>query len=116
MDDASYARAIADRRSAVRERLAEIETRLAEVRRGRAEWTDEEHDPEGFTLTHEWSRIEGDRLRLGGELLELDRAESRLADGDFGRCRSCGELIPLEQIARQPTRTECVACARRGER
>ncbi|HXR43534.1 MAG TPA: molecular chaperone DnaK, partial [Pseudolysinimonas sp.] len=91
-------RSIDARRSEIRERLAEVERRLAQLRIARSEWTDEEHDPEGFTLTHEWSRLEGSRADYAAELIELDRAESRLAAGAYGICAVCGLPIPPAQL------------------
>src|SRR5690606_9187335 len=61
VDLAEARRWIAEREEALRERLGDVERRLAEVRSARAEWTDEEHDPEGFTLTFEWQQAEGAR-------------------------------------------------------
>jgi DnaK suppressor protein len=104
---------IDDRRASVRERLGEAESRLTAVRAARGEWTDEEHDPEGFALTFEWQHAEGSRAQHLAELLDLDRAEARLEAGDYGICASCGQPIPAEQLQLRPARTSCVACADR---
>ena len=104
------------RRAEIRERLADVEQRLAELRIARSEWTDEEHDPEGFTLTHEWSRLEGSRSEYATELIELDRAQSRLEAGDYGICIVCGQPIPEGQLELRPARTMCVACVSAGRR
>jgi RNA polymerase-binding transcription factor DksA len=103
-------RRLADRRAVVRTRLSEIEARLNSVRSARSEWTDEEHDPEGFTLTHEWSHAEGLRAEYQHESAELDRAEARVIAGTFGICERCSLPIPDEQLERSPARRECVAC------
>ena len=95
------------------ERLADVEARLAEVRTSRSDWTDEEHDPEGFTLTFEWQQAEGARGAHEAELRELDRALTRVDDGSYGICASCGLPIPHEQLRLRPARTSCVACADR---
>ena len=104
---------IARRRDAVQERLADVEARLAVVRASRAEWTDEEHDPEGFALTFEWQQAEGARSAHEAELLELDRALLRVDDGSYGLCTSCGLPIPHEQLELRPARVLCVSCAER---
>jgi DnaK suppressor protein len=115
--DAATARALIARRTDdIRSRLAEVDARLATVRAARGDWADEEHDPEGFALTHEWSQAEGARVRLEATLRELDRAEDRVADGSYGRCTVCGGAIPDAQLERQPERTTCVACADRRRR
>ncbi|TPW77732.1 TraR/DksA family transcriptional regulator [Schumannella soli] len=107
---------IADRRAVVREKRDAVERELVSIRAARGEWTDEEHDPEGFTLTHEWSRLEGSRAELETELAELDAADARVASGAYGVCARCGQPIPEAQLERRPARTLCVACADRVAR
>lgn len=102
---------IAERRALVTERLAGVERRLASVRGERREWSDEEHDPEGFALTFEWQQAEGARMEHRRELAELDAAEARVHAGTYGVCEVCGQPIPEGQLERTPTRTNCVACA-----
>lgn len=111
-DPAIARRWIDDRRRAVRERLAAVEGRLSDVRVARSDWTDEEHDPEGFALTFEWQHAEGARAQHLEELRELDLAETRAAAGEYGVCTRCGEPIPAAQLELRPARTGCVACAR----
>lgn len=101
------------RRRAVRERLADVEARLASVRTARGDWTDEEHDPEGFSLTFEWQQAEGARTQHLAELRELDQAEGRVMAGSYGSCTRCGRPIPGAQLERRPARTTCVACTDR---
>ncbi len=115
-DAALTRRRLADRRLVVQTRLVEIDSRLSAVRSARSEWTDEEHDPEGFTLTHEWSHAEGLREEYEFESDELDHAEARVLAGTFGVCERCGRPIPVEQLERRPARRECVSCADRGLR
>ena len=102
------------RRREIRERLAAVESRLTDVRVARGEWTDEEHDPEGFALTFEWQQAEGARAQHLAELSELDAAEARLGAGTYGICATCGQRIPDAQLALRPARTTCVACVPPG--
>jgi DnaK suppressor protein len=97
----------------VRERLAEVERRLSEVRTARGEWTDEEHDPEGFALTFEWQQAEGARTQHAAELTALDAADARVDAGTYGVCASCGNDIPAEQLELRSARTTCVSCVGR---
>ena len=85
-----------------------MERRLGEVRVARAEWTDEEHDPEGFALTFEWQQAEGARTEYLAELAALDAADARVENGTYGICEICGESIPDAQLALRPARTACV--------
>jgi len=100
---------IGARRSLVADRLAGVEARLASVREARGDWIDEEHDPEGFTLTFEWQQAEGSRAEHLRELAELDAAEARVHAGTYGICTVCGQQIPDAQLERLPARTTCVA-------
>jgi RNA polymerase-binding transcription factor DksA len=116
MDDATTRLRLADREAGIRERLDEVERRLAAVRAARGDWIDEEHDPEGFALTHEWSQAEGARSRCTAELAEVERAATRVDEGTYGGCAVCGRPIPDEQLALRPERAVCVACAERRAR
>jgi len=54
-----------------------------------------------------------DLARLAEELAalrSLDAACARLADGSYGRCRSCGEPIAPERLRVQPTAHNCLPC------
>lgn len=107
---------IDERRREITARLADVERRLGEVRVARSEWTDEEHDPEGFALTFEWQQAEGARTEYLAELVALDAADARVEDGTYGVCEICGEPIPDAQLVLRPARTACVACVDRAAR
>lgn len=114
--DAVARERIGERRREITARLADVERRLDEVRVARAEWTDEEHDPEGFALTFEWQQAEGVRTDHHAELAALEAAEARVDAGTYGVCEICGEPIPDAQLALRPARTACVACIDRAAR
>jgi RNA polymerase-binding transcription factor DksA len=90
--------------------MAQVQARLADVRVARHDWTDEEHDPEGFALTFEWQQAEGTRARYELDIRALDAAEVRLRDGRYGVCDTCGGAIPDAQLEIRPERTTCVSC------
>ena len=95
-------------------RLASVESQLDAIRAARSGANDDdEHDPEGSTLSTEWSRAEGQRADVARELAELDAALERLADGTYGVCTSCGGPIPRERLRLLPAATLCVPCASR---
>jgi len=98
------------RRRTIEERMSQVQSRLAEVRMARQDWTDEEHDPEGFALTFEWQQAEGTRAQYELDIRALDAAEARLRDGRYGLCDSCGAPIPDAQLEIRPERTTCVTC------
>ena len=74
---------------------------------------DDEHDPEGVTLSSEWSRLTGlmDAARLG--LQQIDDAIERLDAGIYGICASCKKPIPAERLEARPFAELCVQCAER---
>lgn len=110
VSDEQARRFVAERRAAVERRLADVESRLTDVRTARGDWTDEEHDPEGFSLTFEWQQAEGARAEHRAELDDLDRADARIDAGTYGVCEVCGAPIPHAQLELRPARTTCVAC------
>ena len=104
-------------RAAVAQRLAVLEDEIAELRRDRAgESADDEHDPEGVTLSAEWSRLEGLRLAAEDELAGIAAALERVAAGTYGVCVDCGRPIPPGRLEALPTATRCVDCAAKASR
>lgn len=49
-------------------------------------------------------------------LFQTERALTRLDDGTFGRCESCGEPIGKMRLMAFPRASLCVACKQREER
>ena len=41
---------------------------------------------------------------------EIDDALTRLADGSYGTCESCGKPVPFERLEVIPRARSCVAC------
>lgn len=72
---------------------------------------DDEHDPEGATIAFERSQLHAlaraARLRLD----EVDAALVRLAEGSYGRCRTCGEPIAPGRLVARPAARTCLAHA-----
>lgn len=72
---------------------------------------DDEHDPEGVTLSSEWSRLSGLAEAARAELRQIDDALARLEAGSYGVCVSCGRPIPDGRLDVRPFADRCVACA-----
>ena len=104
----------------LRARAAEIDAMLARlddadaaVRTDRADGTaDDEHDPEGSTLSGEWQRIDALQRALAAERAEIAAALERVDAGTYGICIVCGQPIPAARLEVRPMATTCVACAR----
>lgn len=101
-----------DRRDALLGGVGASERLLATIREARSDTpADDEHDPEGSTLSTEWSRAEGLHEGAKRELAEIDAAIARLAASEYGTCAGCLEPIPLDRLRVRPAATLCVACA-----
>ncbi|SDH30518.1 TraR/DksA family transcriptional regulator [Microbacterium pygmaeum] len=106
------ARGITLRAAELNARLRSLEEQLAAIRNARSDATaDDEHDPEGSTLSSEWSGVEGQRADVARELAGLGTALERVAAGTYGICASCGRPIPPARLELLPGATLCVPCA-----
>ena len=96
------------------ERAAEFDDQMSEVRHARSEASaDDEHDPEGPTMTQEWSQRTAVLADVRAELAGVERALARIADGSYGTCANCGGRITVARLDARPTATLCIDCARR---
>lgn len=104
-------------RADVRGRVDGLERTLSELVRSRESSNDDdEHDPEGVTLSSEWSRLSGLADAARAELAETDAALERWADGSYGVCAKCGRTIPNERLEVRPFATLCVPCGSERKR
>lgn len=104
-------------RGELSDRIGRLDATLASLRADRrVDMADDEHDPEGATLSAEWSRLSGLRSVAERERREVDAAIERRNAGVYGVCIDCGRPIPLERLQARPTATRCVVCAERATR
>ncbi|MFB2583250.1 TraR/DksA family transcriptional regulator [Herbiconiux sp. P15] len=100
----AHAEALAD--------IGDLTVAMESLRRMRESASDDdEHDPEGPTLSSEWSRIQG--LLSAAEVRrdEADAALARVHDGSYGQCLHCGRQIAPGRLEVRPTASLCVECA-----
>ncbi len=83
------------------EHLAES---LGEVLSARAESADDEHDPEGPTLSYEWTRLQALRAETADDIVAVDAALARVDEGTYGICMRCGRTIGVERLRARPDR------------
>ena len=50
------------------------------------------------------------------EIAEIDDALAKIKAGTYGRCETCGKPITPLRLKVLPYASECILCARRGER
>jgi DnaK suppressor protein len=85
---------------------------LAAVRAARSGGdADDEHDPEGPTLSDEWSLRSGVHAELAASLAAVDAALARIQDGSYGRCLRRGEPIGRDRLEARPAAELCITCA-----
>jgi DnaK suppressor protein len=111
--DAAYAeRMLDDRQREVDHRLARLSEDEASLRHDRADATaDDEHDPEGSTLSGEWAQVDALRRGAEAERVEIQAARDRIAAGTFGVCENCGRPIGDARLEARPFARRCIACA-----
>jgi DnaK suppressor protein len=108
-DPASVLRARRVDLAAQRESLA---GELAGIRSAKGESSaDDEHDPEGSTLSSDWSRISGLQAGISLQEAEVARALDRVAAGTYGQCENCGRPIGAPRLEARPAAALCIDCA-----
>lgn len=97
----------------VQARVRKLEADLnALVRARRSESDDDEHDPEGETLSSQWSMRAGLLESARANVKQAEDAIQRLNVGTYGICTTCLKPIPLGQLEARPFRESCVpGCA-----
>jgi len=45
------------------------------------------------------------------DLVRIEMAQRRLAEGEYGCCAECGEVIPDKRLAIDPMAEKCIRCA-----
>ena len=107
-------RALEDARAETAGRVAEFEAAVASIVRSRGDDTDDEHDPDGTTLSWERALHAGTVDTARAHLAEIDAAIARVRGGWDGSCAVCGRPIAWERLAVRPSASRCVTCARTG--
>ena len=99
----------ADLQRSIRITRSELEAVLKARADGSA---DDEHDPEGSTLSSDWSRLQGLRSSFTLRLAETEEAIARLNAGTYGICVLCGREIAAARLDARPVAALCIECAR----
>lgn len=69
---------------------------------------DDEHDPEGSTVSLDQARDVALLAQIEKSLSELNGARERLAAGTYGRCEACGRDIPAARLEARPEARLCL--------
>ena len=115
--DPRYADLLSDRVTQAQTQRADLITAIDEMRIARSlTFADDEHDPEGSTVSLDQARDAALLDRTEQTLTELIAAQQRLASGRYGVCEHCGRTIPGERLLARPEARHCVPCAARAVR
>ena len=63
---------------------------------------DDEHDPEGPTLSYEWSRLQALRAETADDIGAVDAALDAGRRGDLRVCMRCGRTIGVDRLRARP--------------
>ncbi|WP_285137991.1 TraR/DksA C4-type zinc finger protein [Microbacterium sp. lyk4-40-TSB-66] len=112
MDAVTATRLLDDREREVVHRLSRLREDEDSLRHDRADATaDDEHDPEGSTLSGEWAQVDALRRGAEAERAEILAARERVTSGVFGVCERCGSAITDARLEARPFARFCIACA-----
>jgi len=87
--------------------------RLSDAQRDTA--ADDEHDPEGPTLTLQRAESEAMLAQSRRHLDEVEAAIARMDAGTYGLCVTCGRSIQPARLNARPYAIDCITCATRKE-
>ncbi len=112
MDAITATRMLDDRERQVEARLTRLREDDDSLRHDRADATaDDEHDPEGSTLSGEWAQVDALRRGAEAERDEIRAARERVASGTYGICETCGRPIAEARLEARPFARRCIGCA-----
>jgi len=93
--------------------LARLADSMTEVRLARSDGSaDDEHDPEGPTMSQEWSSLDGLVASAAVDRAAIDAALARIDDHTYGCCTRCGNPIGAARLQARPAAELCIDCAR----
>lgn len=112
------------RKLAVLRKLLETErvTIEAQITQLDADFLDEswkarsDDDAESGSATFERERMMSLAQNARALLSGIDRALSRMDEGTYGLCESCGEPIDINRLEALPAAVDCLDCRRKAER
>jgi RNA polymerase-binding transcription factor DksA len=111
----TYAELLEERLAQAHTQQAALVLAIEDMRVARSlTYADDEHDPEGSTLSLDQARDTALLEQTERTLAELTAAQQRLAAGTYGRCELCGREIPTERLLVRPEARLCVPCSERA--
>ena len=113
--DPTYADLLSDRVAQAAAQRTALVTAIEEMRVARSlTFADDEHDPEGSTVSLDQARDAALLDQIDRTVTELIAAQQRLADGTYGVCELCRHEISRALILARPEARLCVPCSGRS--
>ena len=108
-----------DRRAALERDKREVEEAIRTANRSlgllfdaqRDSTADDEHDPEGPTLSLQRAESEAMLAQSYRHLAEVEAAMGRMDAGSYGLCVTCGRDIHPARLDARPYAAQCISCA-----
>lgn len=112
LDTAFFATLINERIDRTREQIDTLTAVIREVTLAAKDIpADDEHDPEGTTVSVERANEVALLAAADTSLVELQEARRRLDTNSYGICERCGNPIPAARLEIRPETRFCVNCA-----
>lgn len=107
-----YAGLIATRLAEAEAQRAALTQAVEDIRMDRSlNFTDDEHDPEGSTVSLDQAREAALLALTERTVAELKSAQVRLVEGTYGICETCNNAIPTQRLLARPEARRCVPCS-----
>ena len=117
LDTGHFAELLDERIGQAREKINAVVADIREVTLAAKDTpADDEHDPEGSTVSVERNNEMALLASAEASLIELLDAQVRLEEGTYGVCEMCGNPIPAERLEVRPEARYCVTCAAAARR
>lgn len=94
--------------------LAELEARQTRIAEDLAEPLNPDSSEQAVEMEDDAS-LEGQGSLVAKEIASVKRALGRIADGSYGECVRCGEVIAPARLEARPEAALCIDCARSDE-
>ena len=112
LDTAFFSALINERMDRTREQIDTLTAVIREVTLAAKDIpADDEHDPEGTTVSVERANEVALLAAANTSLMELQEARRRLDAKTYGICERCGNPIPAARLEIRPETRFCVNCA-----
>ncbi len=110
--DQIYAGLLKERLAQAATQQVALATAIEEMRVARSlTFADDEHDPEGSTVSLDQARDAALLDQIDRTVTELIAAQQRLADGTYGVCELCRREISRARMLARPEARLCVPCS-----